>query len=114
METDCYLTVMRNGRWEVAMQVLDSDIIDAVDARDEVIGTVKRSEVFTKKIGFRVVHAFVFNPHGALLLQRIAAHRDRHPLQWGSSVAGYVLAGESYDEAIRRKTRLELGLAHLP
>jgi isopentenyldiphosphate isomerase len=89
-------------------------IINAVDEHDNVIGTIDRSEVFRKHVNFRVVHAFVFNSSGALLLQQLASQRDRHPLQWGSSVAGYVHAGETYDQAIRRKVGAELGLPSLP
>jgi len=43
------------------------------------------------------------------LLQHLAPQKTRHPLLWGSSVAGYVNSGESYDEAIERKIREELG-----
>lgn len=58
---------------------------------------------------FRVVHVFVFNRRGELLIQRIARHR-RHGGMWGSSVASYVRSGESYDEASARAIRAELGI----
>ena len=58
---------------------------------------------------FRVVHIFLFNSQGELLLQRIAPGL-RHESMWGSSVAGYVHSGESYDDAAARKLRDELGI----
>ncbi|WP_373047643.1 NUDIX domain-containing protein [Vulgatibacter sp.] len=64
--------------------------------------------------GFRVVHVLLRDRFGRLLLQQIAAEHDRHALQWGSSVAGYVQAGESYESAARRKVAEELGIAELP
>lgn len=51
----------------------------------------------------------VFNRHGDLLLQCIAPGL-RHEGMWGSSVAGYVQAGESYDQAAVRKLDNELGI----
>jgi isopentenyl-diphosphate delta-isomerase len=91
------------------MQTVDAQLLDAVDAQDQVIGTIRRGEVFQQHANFRVVHAFVFNPDQGLLLQHLAPHKPRHPLLWGSSVAGYVDSGESYDAAIGRKVREELG-----
>ena len=36
--------------------------------------------------------------------------RERHPERWGSSVAAYLYAGESYQEAAQRRLWEELGL----
>jgi isopentenyldiphosphate isomerase len=96
------------------MQVADRTLIDAVDQHDQVVGAVERGTEFARRVNFRVVHGFVFSSRGELLLQQIAPQRPRHPLRWGSSVAGYVLAGESYDGAIHRKVSQELGLPALP
>ena len=52
----------------------------------------------------------VFNPKDELLLQQLAATRERNPLKWGSSVAGYLHAGETYEDAAKRRLREELGL----
>jgi isopentenyldiphosphate isomerase len=91
------------------MQTVDAQLIDAVDAQDQPIGTIRRGQVFQRHVNFRVVHAFVFAPDQSLLLQHLAPQKPRHPLLWGSSVAGYVDTGESYDAAIARKMREELG-----
>jgi isopentenyldiphosphate isomerase len=82
------------------MQAVDTQVIDAVDAHDQVVGTIRRGDIFVQRVNFRVVHAFVFNPDDAILLQHLAPQKPRHPLAWGSSVAGYVASGESYDQAI--------------
>ena len=84
--------------------------IDQVDARGRAIGTVKRGEVFDTGANFRVVHVLLFNARRELLLQQVSSRRARHPGYWGSSVAGYLLSGETYLQAARRKLRTELGI----
>jgi isopentenyl-diphosphate delta-isomerase len=53
---------------------------------------------------------FVFDSEGQLLIQQLSASRDRHGMLWGSSVAGYLFAGESYRDGAIRRLREELGL----
>jgi isopentenyl-diphosphate delta-isomerase len=83
--------------------------IDLVDEHDHPVGVVRRGDVFRLKANFRTVHVFVFHD-GRLLLQRLSPKRERNPEGWGSSVAAYLHAGESYDEAARRRLDEELGL----
>jgi isopentenyldiphosphate isomerase len=91
-----------------------SMIIDVVDPRDKPVGTISRREVLAAGQNFRVAHLFLFNSRGDLLIQQLSCLRERHPLAWGSSVAGYLFAGETYDEAILRRTTQELGRAIQP
>jgi isopentenyldiphosphate isomerase len=86
-------------------------IVDIVDAADRVVGAAPRKELFRIGQGFRVAHVFVFNKDGHLLVQRLAPVRDRHPLRWGSSVAAYLFAGETYADAARRRLDQELSVA---
>jgi isopentenyl-diphosphate delta-isomerase len=88
----------------------ESMVIDAVDHADTPIGVIQRSEVFRKRVSFRVVHDLIFNSNGELLIQQIASTRNRHPGYWGSSVAGYIFAGESYQAAADRRLVEELGV----
>lgn len=85
-------------------------LLDRVDEEDHVVGTVARKDIFRVHANFRVVHVFVFNSTGELLLQRLALTRERNPGLWGSSVAAYLFAGETYDEAARRRLSEELGI----
>lgn len=91
--------------------VVDEEmVIDVVNDLDEPVGQVKRRNVFEVRENFRVVHAFLFNDRGELLLQKLSPVRKRHPGYWGSSVAGYLFAGEDYETAIRRRVQQELGV----
>lgn len=93
--------------------VLRNALVDRVDAQDHPIGTVRRSDVFRFRANFRVAHLLIFDQAGRLLIQQLAASRERHPQQWGASVAAYVLTGETYEEAIRRRSFQELHLESL-
>lgn len=85
-------------------------LIDLVDEHDRPAGLVPRGEVFDRRASFRVVHVLLFDAKGKLLVQQLGAQRERHPLQWGSSVAAFLHAGESYEQAATRRTREEIGL----
>jgi 8-oxo-dGTP pyrophosphatase MutT (NUDIX family) len=84
-------------------------VIDLVDGKNHVIGRIARAEVFEQKANFRVVHVIVRNREGAILVQKIAGGL-RHEGAWGSSVAGYLKAGETYKRAALRKLKEEVGL----
>jgi isopentenyldiphosphate isomerase len=92
------------------MLTKEHSIVATVDDDDKVIGTIKRGDVFRFGVNFRVVHIFLFNRNGELLIQKIAPYGTRSPGLCGSSVAGYVLANETYEEAARRKLHKELGV----
>lgn len=84
-------------------------LVDVVDPSDRVVGSVPRKNLLSSGANFRVVHILVFNRVRELLLQCIAPGL-RHEGMWGASVAGYVLAGESYEQAAARKLENELGV----
>lgn len=86
-------------------------VIDTVDRVDSVIGAIPRRDVLATGDAFRVVHVFVYNSRGEILLQQIGANRDRHPLRWGSSVAGYLFSGEQYEDAAQRRLQQELSIS---
>ncbi|HET7444155.1 MAG TPA: NUDIX domain-containing protein [Solirubrobacterales bacterium] len=85
-------------------------LIDVVDGLDREVGRVARGEVLDRGENFRTAHVFVLNQVGELLLQRIGPRRLRHPDRWGSSVAAYLFAGETYEEAAARRLSEELGV----
>ncbi|MBI5137698.1 MAG: NUDIX domain-containing protein [Nitrospirae bacterium] len=89
----------------------DGDILDVVDAHNQVIGQATRREVHAQGLMHRSVHVFLLNPHGHLYIQQRAADKDTFPGAHDSSAAGHVDAGEGYHEAAARELREELGLA---
>lgn len=91
-------------------QVTEEMTIDVVDQKDVPIGVIERDEVFKQRANFRVAHNLIFNSRGELLIQQLASSRIRHPGYWGSSVAAYIFAGESYESAAERRLGQELDL----
>ena len=85
-------------------------VIDAVDLHDNVVGNIKRKNVLDSYKNFRVAHIFLFNRKGELLIQKISKKNTRHPFYWGSSVAGYLFAGEDYKTCALRRLKQELGI----
>lgn len=85
-------------------------LLDCLDGRGRPAGQVRRKDLFKSQCGFRTVHAFVLNEEGKLLVQQIGTGHPRSPLAWGSSMAAYVHAGETYTEAAVRRLRQELGI----
>jgi isopentenyl-diphosphate delta-isomerase len=88
----------------------ESMTIDVVDESDQPIGTIARDAVLGSGQGFRTAHVFLLNQADELLLQQLSASRQRHAGRWGSSVAAYLAAGESYSAAASRRLGAELGL----
>lgn len=84
-----------------------SMLVDVVDDDNQPVGTVRRRELFANAKNFRTVHILLFCG-GQLLMQKLPADHLRSPGKLGSSVAGYVRAGESYDQAAQRKLTSEL------
>lgn len=86
------------------------DLIDRVDEHNKVVGTVPRGLAITENIGFRVAHVLVVDEAGEVLLQQIGSEGTRSPGRWGSSVAGYLYAGEDPLKGAQRRMREEIGL----
>jgi isopentenyldiphosphate isomerase len=83
-------------------------IVATVDDHDGTLGTMARKFVLSTGHNFRVAHLLLSNAKGDILLQQLARTRERHPLAWGASVACYLFANETFEEAIHRRVVQEL------
>ena len=84
------------------------ELVDVVDAADAVLGVLPRVDLKRTASNYRVVHVLVLDSRSRLVLQRIAATKAA-AFRLGSSVAGHVRSGESYEAAARREFAEELG-----
>lgn len=96
------------------MTAIDKDggeLLDIVTPEGQIIGKARRNEVHgNNKLLHRVVHVFVFNVEGKLLLQKRSMKKDVAPGVWDTSVGGHVDLGETIEAAVFREMEEELGI----
>ena len=90
--------------------MVNEDIFDVVNERDEIIGRELRSVVHARGLRHRAVHVLVFNAAGQLFLQKRSMTKDNDPGLWDSSCSGHVDSGESYAVAAERELMEEIDL----
>ncbi len=93
------------------MNSTDDELLEIVDAEDNVLGIATRREIHNSGFMHRAVHIFVFNSAGEIYVQKRSDSKDRHPGKLDSSAAGHVDPGESYLETAIRELREEIGLS---
>lgn len=91
-------------------QTLSSELLDVVDAADQVVGCRTRGDIHQLRLMHRSVHVLVFSSDGALLLQKRSMQKDECGGMWDSSCAGHVESGQSYEQTAPRELEEELGL----
>lgn len=90
---------------------MDSELFPLVDPQGHVIGSATRAECHSgSRLLHPVVHLHVFNPQGAIYLQKRSASKRIQPGRWDTSVGGHVDLGETIEQALRREVREEIGL----
>lgn len=88
-------------------------IFDVVDANDNVVASLPRSEVHARGLMHRASHVLIFAdfPEGRkILLQKRSASKDLYPSRYTTSCSGHVDNGETYDIAAVRELSEETGL----
>lgn len=93
------------------MYSTEDEILEVVDSNDSVVGTARRAEIHRLGLLHRAVHIFVFNVSGQIYVQRRSASKDMHPSKLGSSAAGHVDPGETYEQTAIREFEEELGIS---
>src|SRR5260221_11234726 len=89
----------------------NGEYLDIVDENDNVIGKSLYEDVYKNLSHHRVVHVLLFNVKRELLVQLRTFNKPRNGGTWVSSAGGHVKAGETYEEAAKRETKEELGIA---
>ncbi len=89
----------------------ENEIIDLVDDRNQVIGSVVRKDCHgNPALQHRAVHVFVVNSAGQYCLQKRSPAKRIQPGKWDTSVGGHIPAGESYEQGALRELAEELGI----
>ena len=85
---------------------------DVVDANDQVIQTLSRDEIWAKGLQsqVRVINVFVKNSLGQILVPVRSQLKKNWPGCYDFSCGENVIAGETYDLALKRGMQEELGI----
>ena len=87
------------------------EILDLVNEKDEVIGTMPRSEVYSQGLhNIRVVNCFIKNGDGKLWIPRRTSHKKIFPSALDFSAGGHVESKETYEEAFIKEAGEELNI----
>jgi len=97
---------------------MDDELLDLVNERDEVIGTINRMDyarLLADKLGYiRAVDLFLVNNKAKIWVPIRTAHKTIAPGGYDYSTGGHVGAGENYLQSIIRETREEINLKVTP
>ena len=85
-------------------------LVDLVNNKDEIIGTISRKEAHEKELWHRLIEVWFFDSQGRILLQKRSKQKkvEAGILEW--TVSGHVDSGETYEEALVRETQEETGV----
>ncbi len=86
-----------------------SEKIIIVDSNDVILGEKERSLLRPDDI-YRVSALWVFDSQKRVLLAKRALVKKHYPGKWGASVVRTNIAGETYEENIKREAMEEIGL----
>lgn len=93
---------------------MDDELLDLVDEKDEIIGTLYRSEyhrIIDEQLGYiRAVDLFLVNSRGEVFVPTRTAHKTIAPSGYDYSVGGHVSLGEDYLTSLVREAEEELNV----
>ncbi|MGH3309060.1 MAG: NUDIX domain-containing protein [Streptomyces sp.] len=90
------------------------ELLDIVDADDNVIGRAPRGEAMARRLRHRCTSVQVRDPQGRIFVHRRTPVKLIFPSMYDVVVGGVVGAGESYDAGALREAEEELGVRGLP
>lgn len=90
---------------------MKKEYLDVLDQFGNKIGVIKTREQIHQDGDFhRVVHTWIYNEKGEILLQKRSKQKENHPECWDISSAGHVHALEKPLEGVVREAKEELGI----
>ena len=91
---------------------MKDEYLNIIDESGNIIGKATRSECHSNRaLAHRTVHVLVFNSKGHLFLQKRSMDKDIQPGKWDTSVGGHLDLDETFDDAVLREMREELGMS---
>ena len=88
--------------------VIEEQVI-IVDAKNEVVGSARRSHMRAHNLHHRATYIFVFCADGRLCVQERSQDKDIYPGYFDPACGGVLGENEEYDECAERELEEELG-----
>ena len=107
------------GVWLIAQLAINKlnttkrkkELVPVLNDQLQIINVTPRDEVHNgSKILHPVVHLYVFNNEGKLLLQKRSSDKLIQPGKWDASVGGHISYNEKPEGALFREAKEEIGL----
>lgn len=92
---------------------MKDEILEIVDANDNVIGKGLRSEILREGKVVRVVNIFLLNSKKEILLPKRSMNRKLFPGRYDFSCGEHVIPRENYYDAAVRGLKEELGISNV-
>lgn len=90
---------------------MSDELIDILDENGNMAGVIKpKKEAHRKGLLHKVVHVWIYNSKGEVLIQKRSLVKPSYPGLWDISVAGHVSTGEKPEDAAVREMHEELGI----
>ena len=87
------------------------EFMNIVNNNDEVIGTTSKDQIYEQKHTHRIVHVLVVNKKRNQVYFQVRSNSTKYlPGYYCTSAGGHVQAGETYEQAAKRKLEEEIGL----
>ncbi len=88
-----------------------TELFYLVDKNDKVLGSIARQQAHNDRTKIhRSVYVVVTNSSKQILLQKRSKRKDTFPGFWAMSVGGHVTYGQTYEQAVEREIKEELGI----
>jgi len=86
------------------------EMLDVVDEQDEVVGQDFKSNKIEKGFISRVAAVFLVDSKGKFIITKRSEEKKIDPGLYDLAAVGSVMAGESYEEGMRRELQEELSI----
>jgi 8-oxo-dGTP pyrophosphatase MutT (NUDIX family) len=86
------------------------EMLDVVDENDNVVGIASRTDVHAQGLWHREIGILFVTPQREFIFQKRSMQKTTNPGLLAFTVAGHVVAGDSYEEAVRKEAEEETGL----
>ncbi len=89
---------------------MSDEMVDVVDEFDIVVGLSEKHEAHALGKRIRIVHVFIFDKQGRMLVQLRSGSVRFCPHHWVTAGSGHVQSGETYAQAGDRELQEEMGI----